>query len=98
MAPPAGTRASARLWFWTGAFVRSRFVIKGRCAERFWTVIVFKMPGAGARRKPNFLWRPCELTPAGERSATATRVHVMAQQFFQAEGAGDEIRNRSQWM
>ena len=40
----------ARLWFWTGAFVRSRierivepsFVIKGGCAERFWTVIVFK--------------------------------------------------------
>ena len=46
----AGRRASARLWFWTGAFVRSRierivepsFVIKGGWAERFWTVIVFK--------------------------------------------------------
>jgi hypothetical protein len=45
---PAGTRASARLWFWTGAFVRSRIerivepslVTKGRWTERFWTIIV----------------------------------------------------------
>src|SRR5947207_14344839 len=43
-------RASARLWFCTGAFVRSRierivepsFVIKDGWAERFWTVIVSK--------------------------------------------------------
>src|SRR6266550_5235840 len=74
--PPAGTRASARLWFWTGAFVRSRierivepsFVIKGRWAERFWTVIVLKMPRPEARRKPKFLWRPCELPSAGEEN------------------------------
>src|SRR5204862_3944354 len=48
--PLAETRASARLWFCTGAFVQSRIerivepslVIKGGWAERFWTVILSK--------------------------------------------------------